>query len=256
MGTFRYQGADGREYFNLTAQSGVVTTSNDPEDLWPLGGDVCIPYANYNTATNKIENYYANAVVSSSSNDTLVEITIYGLDGEWNEVSNRVILNGTTEVKFADLGMVRVNNIICGPILTDGNIKVYNAEKGSSDGNVFGYLEAGKDEARSAVYTPHKKLYIQKIELLPGGEDIINNIIVYKHVSNQNYNTTEARAKSGVRHILKYIQFEKPAGQIQPCHCYEFKNPHRISVGESIFITIEEVTDSNAFRCNIEGYFQ
>ena len=99
MGTFRYQGADGKEYFNLTAQSGGVTTANDPEDFWAAEGTINFPYKFYNTATQKEESYLGDAIISSSSDD-IVDVAIDGLDEDNKPIATTIKLNGTTEVKL------------------------------------------------------------------------------------------------------------------------------------------------------------
>ena len=247
-----FKGSDGKEYFNLTAQSGTVTTSNDPEDFWPKEGTINFPFHFHNAATLKLEKYLADAIVSSAAGD-INDVTIHGLDEDNNPMVETVTLTGTTEVKLKN-GFWRVNDIKANVSPFEGNISMYNAERGS--GTVYAYAVAAERETKMGLYSPSKTLFIQKIELLSGSEDVISNIIINKYIPSDETGETLTKALTGIRTNIKYIQFEKPGGQVQPCNCFEFKNPHRISVGESFFITVEEVTGNNVIRCNIEGYFE
>jgi len=247
-----FKGSDGKEYFNLTAESGVITTSNDPEDLWEKTGNINFPYQFYNTATLKLERYLADAIVSASGTDTN-DVTIEGLDEDNNPQVVTVKLTGTTVVKLKK-GFWRVNSIKANEVPFEGAISMYNEERGS--GTIYAYASAGERDTKMGLYSPSKTLFIQKIELLSGAEDIINTIVINKFIPSEEAGESIANAALGKRIPIKYIQFEKPAGVMPSCNCFEFKNPHRISVGESIIVTVEEVTGNNVIRCNIEGYFE
>ena len=170
-----FKGSDGKEYFNLTAQSGGVTTANDPEDFWAAEGTINFPYKFYNTGTQKEESYLGDAIISSSSDD-IVDVAIDGLDEDNKPIATTIKLNGTTEVKLLKK-FWRINSVKARELPFAGNIKVYNSEKGV--GTMYAIGEAGHRESRMGLYSPSKTLFIQKIELIKVIKILIFRIITH-----------------------------------------------------------------------------
>ena len=249
------KGKDGKEFFYLTAQSAAVTTSNDPEDLITNGGTMDFPFIYVNESTKKFEEILGDHVGSTDAAD-VTDVTIVGLDLKLNPLIQKVKLTGTTEVKLKN-PFYRVNDIIpSNNNAFSGNVSVSYQSKGDVSTTAFATLLAGEMNLRHATYSPHKPLYIDKIELISGAEDIIANVIVYKIVSNSDSSIGNAVANQPAYRVpIKYIQFEKPAGVMPSCNCFEFKNPYCIKRGETLMVTVEEVSGTTVIRCNIEGHF-
>tara|TARA_R110000751_G_scaffold165973_1_gene271985 strand:+ start:118 stop:876 length:759 start_codon:yes stop_codon:yes gene_type:complete len=247
-----FKGKDGKEYFNLVAQSGAITTSNDPEDLIQIGGTKKFPFVYANTLSRKAELVYAEYIYSDNADD-ITEVSVIGIDGKMNFLQQTVKLNGTTPVKFLK-PFVRINDIIPANnhAFTGSLIATFEAY-GAVSKKTFCTLMAGEKSLRDAVYSPYQNLYIDKIQLISGAEDIICTVTINKVINNSSIGSTLANSEA-TRVPIKYIYFEKPSGQVAD-GIYEFKNPYCIRPGETLLVTVEEVTGTTVMRCNIEGHF-
>ena len=247
-----FKGKDGKEYFNLVAQSGTITTANDPEDLIQIGGTKKFPFVYANTLSRKAELVYAEYIYSDNADD-ITEVSVIGIDGKMNFLQQTVKLNGTTPVKFLK-PFFRINDIIpANNHAFAGSLIATFEAYGAVSKKTFCTLMAGEKSLRDAVYSPYQNLYIDKIQLISGAEDIICTVTINKVINNSSIGSTLANSEA-TRVPIKYIYFEKPSGQVAD-GIYEFKNPYCIRPGETLLVTVEEVTGTTVMRCNIEGHF-
>ena len=247
-----FKGKNGKEYFNLVAQSGTITTSNDPEDLIQIGGTKKFPFVYANTLSRKAELVYAEYIYSDSADD-ITEVSVIGIDSKMNFLQQTVKLNGTTPVKFLK-PFFRINDIIpANNHAFAGSLIATFEAYGAVSKKTFCTLIAGEKFLRDAVYSPYQNLYIDKIELISGVEDVLCTVTINKVINNSAIGSTLANSEA-TRVPIKYIFFEKPAGQVAN-NIYEFKNPYCIRPGETLLVTVEQVTATTVIRCNIEGHF-
>ena len=251
-----FKGKDGKEYFNLVAQSGTITTANDPEDLIQSGGTKIFPFIYANTASQKAELVYAECIYSNSTDD-ITEVSVIGIDSKMNFLQQTVKLNGVTPVKFLK-PFFRINDIIPANnhAFTGSLIATFEAY-GAVSKKTFCTLMAGEKSLRDAVYSPYQNLYIDKIQLISGAEDVLCTVTINKIIDNSSIGCTLVNSEA-TRLPIKYLFFEKPAGQVAD-GIYEFKNPYCIRPGETLLVTVDGVEGANSgttiMRCNIEGHF-
>lgn len=123
-----------------------VDTSTTPEDIWPVGG----LYSFLTVAT-------ALEILSDNVNDTAAgtgsrTVLINGLDGNYDEVSQTVTLNGTTPVSIPT-PLLRVNSAI---IMSagSGETNIGNLSIRTVVGSlVKAYVPATSGITRAAIYT-------------------------------------------------------------------------------------------------------
>ncbi|MCK5605391.1 hypothetical protein KAR91_26100 [Candidatus Pacearchaeota archaeon] len=125
-----------------------ITAATDPEDVWQLGGT----YSFFPTSAQAME------VLSSSGEDTLTTgtgawtILVYGKDGDYNEISEVVEMDGGNIVALTKtyIRMHRVIVMTAGSIMANvGNITIRIASAGA----VGAYIGAGDSQTQQAIYT-------------------------------------------------------------------------------------------------------
>jgi len=149
---FLYQVAQGLipgySSVNKFGHNESITTASDPEDVWCGGGT----YDFYPTTAQSME------IVSTSSEDTLTTgtgawtVIIYGKDGDFNEISETVDMNGTNAVALSNtyIRMHRAIVLTAGSVMDNvGNISV----QVSGGGDVGAYIAAGDGQTQQAIYT-------------------------------------------------------------------------------------------------------
>lgn len=114
------------------------------EDLWSVGGDY--PFPSAAAATN---------VISSSVNDDVggtgcTSIIVNGLNGDYEEISETVIMDGTTQVNLTNQ-FFRIDNAYCGSsgsgLINAGDIDIRHGT------TVIGRVVASQGTTQQCVYT-------------------------------------------------------------------------------------------------------
>ncbi len=121
-------------------------TGSIPEDIWPLGG----VYSFLSAATSM--EIVSSVAADSSAGTGARTVLINGLDGNYDEVSQIITLNGTTPVAIP-IDLLRINNALIMSAgsgeINAGNISIQTV----SGALIKGYLSAGAGITRSAIYT-------------------------------------------------------------------------------------------------------
>ena len=114
----------GHSAINKFGHNPSIATNTDPEDVWS-GGDL---YAFYPATAQAMEVLSDDDEDGGAGGDTgALTIQVYGLDTNWLEIEETVILNGTTIVNLANtyIRMYRVMVLTAGSAGTNvGNIDV------------------------------------------------------------------------------------------------------------------------------------
>jgi len=125
-----------------------ISTSTDPEDVWSAGG----VYAFYPATAQAME------IVSTSSGDTMTTgtgawtVLVYGKDGDFNDISETVEMNGTSAVSLTNtyIRMHRAIVLTAGTsMVNDGNISVQI----SGGGIVGAHIASSDGQTQQAIYT-------------------------------------------------------------------------------------------------------
>lgn len=148
--------------FTVLGHSSTLNTGNTPETIWMKGGLYHNPNGLYGEPvhTGWIPAASTLSIKSTSVNDTSAgtgaqKITVVGLDTNRLEISETVIMNGTTDVVTSQL-FLRVNmmfvpeNSVGSLETNDGDITLW--ETGTTL-NVMSYLEASHSYAQSAIWS-------------------------------------------------------------------------------------------------------
>ena len=117
-----------------------IDTGTDPETIWSYGG--VYPWATL-AAANTIH------LVSSNTSDTM-DVTIVGLDGNFEPITETVTMNGTTSVSTTN-NFIRINDAYVNDTnLNAGNISFKFA---NSTGTVIDEIIAGYGQNTTGIYT-------------------------------------------------------------------------------------------------------
>jgi len=102
------------------------------------------------------------SVVSSSADDTNT-VLISGLDSDYQEIFDVVVLTGTTPVTTTNQ-FFRINDV---RILTGNNVGDISVTNG---GTTYGYIEAGLGSEQALIYTvpAGKSVYIHQVNFTSG----------------------------------------------------------------------------------------
>lgn len=161
-----------------------ISPGTVPEDIWPLGG--VYPFL---SAASALE------ILSSDIDDTSAgtgarTVLINGLDGNYDEVSQTVTMNGTTPVSIPT-PLLRVNTAIVMSAGTtevnEGNITI----RDTATTTARAYIQSGAGITRSSIYT------------VPNGYTLVVNSMVFTINRAANTNdamevVTHVRANTGV----------------------------------------------------------
>jgi hypothetical protein len=118
------------------------------DDIWAAGGS----YDFYPT------NAVAMEIVSTDTNDAAggagaQSVTVLGLDSNWDEISETVIMDGTTAVDLTNTYR-RMNRAFVNTIGTsDSNVGAIVIEEDGGGGNTGAYIAAGDGQTQQAIYT-------------------------------------------------------------------------------------------------------
>lgn len=141
---------DGRRIYNIYGRNFDVDSGTVPEDLWNGGG----VYTGFPT-TGSAETL---SIVSSSVNDTsagtgALTIKIYGLDGNYAEITETVTLNGTTPVTTTQT-FWRVDTAEVIAAGSGGfNAGQITANHSTTTANVFFVMPANRGRTNTANFT-------------------------------------------------------------------------------------------------------
>jgi len=130
----------GHERIHKFGANFQIDSNTDPESIWTGGG--LYPWASLNTA----QVLYA---ISTSTSDT-EEITIEGLDTNYNKITEVITLNGTTAVTTTNQ-FKRVYRMIYNH--TAENVGTITLRTGSGTGTVVSQIDIGYSQTLMAIYT-------------------------------------------------------------------------------------------------------
>ncbi len=148
----------GHEAWSKTGYNPNVGTTQ--ETVWSYSTEYVFP-----VAAMQMEVVSTDNLKDIPGGTGALGVTIYYLDGSYNEHSEVVSLNGTTAVLTTHNNLYRINGFRCSNIGTDdvpaGNIIL----RGAGGGEVYSYILAGYTRARNIVYTVPEgyNLYITSV---------------------------------------------------------------------------------------------
>lgn len=148
----------GHTAWSKTGYNPNVGTSE--ETVWSYSTQYVFP-----VAAMQMEVLSSDNTQDKAGGTGCLTVTITYLDGNYDEHSTVVTLNGTTAVPTAPVNIYRVNGFRCTTIGTN-NVPVGNITlRGIGGGTVYSYILAGYTRARNIVYTvpEGKTLYITSI---------------------------------------------------------------------------------------------
>lgn len=128
-------------YINKVGRNTDIDTGTDPEDIWDGGG----LYPGFPTG-----GAVTVSAVSTNAGD-MGDLSVFGLDADWNATTRTVMLNGLTPVVVPGGPMRRVHSAA----YDSGTDDTFNlgAVTISGPANVFQIMEAGRSQTNAAVYT-------------------------------------------------------------------------------------------------------
>ena len=118
------------------------------DDIWSGGGT----YAFYPT------NAMAMEIVSTDTNDVsggagAQSVTVFGLDANWDEISETVIMNGTTAVDLTNTYRRMYRAFVNTIGTSDSNVGDISIEEDGGTGDTGAYIAAGDGQTQMAIYT-------------------------------------------------------------------------------------------------------
>lgn len=122
-------GRPGVRHIDVTFSNPDIDTGTVPELLSPLGGMIAI------RAAAAIVEVVSSAAADAAAGTGARTIRVWGLDADWNEITEDITLNGTTAVQGTKL-FLRINTVAvltAGTGLTNaGNITIRDASAGTT----------------------------------------------------------------------------------------------------------------------------
>ncbi len=174
-----------------------IDTASDPEDIWGGGG----VYTGFPTQLETI------TLVSSSTADDIAstgaqKVTVYGLDGSWDFVTEEFSMTGQTDVDSTSTWR-RVNRVIVSQAGSGRtNAGAITVNHTTTTANVFSVMTAGDGQSLIACYTtPRLKTGILSRYYLSVGEAAGSGTVVHAHLGMRNDLTANNTAWR-VRHEL------------------------------------------------------
>jgi len=164
---------------NIFAFSDNVKTGT-PVTLWELTGTTA-----YAFPTSAVQ---MTLVSTSASDDTRATILINGLDSNWDQISETIALNGTSNVTTVN-SYLRINNMIMTSTGTGQttNVGTITAKNG---GITYSIISIGVGRSQAAVYTVPNgyTMYLISINAF-NGDAAAGNAINYQVKSTNNAQT-------------------------------------------------------------------
>jgi len=164
---------------NIFAFSDNVKTGT-PVTLWELTGTTA-----YAFPTSAVQ---MTLVSTSASDDTRATILINGLDSNWDQISETIALNGTSNVTTVN-SYLRINNMIMTSTGTGQttNVGTITAKNG---GITYSIISIGVGRSQAAVYTVPNgyTMYLISINAF-NGDAAAGNAINYQVKSTNNTQT-------------------------------------------------------------------
>ena len=203
-----------RSGYNPNLQNGTEET------IWSYSsGD---PY--FATVANTV------SVVSSSASDTGVDITIEGLDSNWNIISETIRVNGTTPVRTSN-SFIRVN----ATINTGSNTIIGNITFSQNGGSVVAYITDGIGRGLKGTYS------------IPAGY----TGYLYKGDTSVGKGG-DAEVKMWVRYFGKTWLVGHVAQVYENQYNYDFPFPSPLPEKTDIKVTGKTSTTGTAIGCNFD----
>jgi hypothetical protein len=114
------------------------------------------------------------SLVSASASDTAVTLLISGLDADYNQVTESIVLNGTSAVTTAN-NYLRINNVRTTSGNAVGNITVNNG------GVTYAKILAGAGQTQMAQYTVPAgyTFYLTRVDVFSNNSGGSGNYCVY-----------------------------------------------------------------------------
>lgn len=180
--------------------------------------------------------YYANtanvvSVVSSSTSDTGVDITIEGLDSNWSMISETIRVNGTTPVITSNSFIRVLTTINTGSNTAIGNITFTQ----NGNGNVVAYIIDGVGRGMKAAYS------------IPAGY----TGYLYKGDASVGKGG-DAEVKMKVRYFGKTWIVGHVAQVYESQYNYDFPFPSVLPEKTDIQVTAKTTTTGTAIGCNFD----
>ena len=123
-----------------------IDTGTVPEDIWSRGGEWVAP------TTDRLHTIKSSSSNDSASGTGIRTIQVYGLDANWEEQNEEVIMNGTSDVTTANT-YVRIDRMIGKTAGSNGtNVGTITATA-QTDGTVTAEIPVAKGQSQMAIYT-------------------------------------------------------------------------------------------------------
>ena len=139
------------EGFSVVNKFGKNSAVSAPTDLWEAGG----VYTGFNAvAAQQIQIFSSDANDASPSGTGARTVVVSGLDGNYNQISETVALNGTTPVTTTQT-FLRAHTA---RVATSGSLTAFNAgnitfRQATTTANVFLFMRAGVSQTNNSGYT-------------------------------------------------------------------------------------------------------
>ena len=141
----------GTTFINKFGRNSAITTGSAPEDIWE-GGDIYTGMPLHSAAAETV------TIVSDDANDTSAgtgarTVTIIGLDGSWNQVTETLTMNGTTQVTSSN-SYKRLNRAFVATAGTsEHNEGILTIAHSTTTANVFAAMPAEAGQTQICAYT-------------------------------------------------------------------------------------------------------
>ena len=133
-------------HINKFGSNKDIDTATTPEDLWGPGG-VWVP-----PTAARIHDIASTSASDTSAGVGIRTLRLTGLDSSWNEVTEDVTMNGTTNVATTGTfwRIYRMSSLTSG----SSNVNVGNiTATAQTDSTVTAHIEAGNSQTLMAIYT-------------------------------------------------------------------------------------------------------
>ena len=157
---------------NKFGKNSDIDTGTIPEDVWETGG----VYTGFPTGSAETLELLSSSTDDAAAGIGARTVTLFGLDGDYNNLSETITLNGTTGVNSTG-NFLRVHTMFVATAgSNDFNVGTITVRHSTTTANVFLNMQPGRNQTNCAGYTipANTTGYLKKVHAAIQGSNSAN----------------------------------------------------------------------------------